>query len=119
MARRFSPGLFLKPCGCRNLIAHESRAKQGYNTVQQGDTPDSVAAAIIVAHNHPSGDPSPSPDDVAITPAIVQAGKLLDSKVTQTLTPSFTFYAGFRPDTLLEDDFARALFENVGMSVKA
>ena len=39
------------------------------------------AAAIIVAHNHPSGDPTPSPDDVAITRAIVQAGKLLDVEV--------------------------------------
>jgi DNA repair protein RadC len=35
------------------------------------------ASAIIVAHNHPSGDPTPSPDDVAVTRAIVQAGKLL------------------------------------------
>jgi DNA repair protein RadC len=36
------------------------------------------AAAFIVVHNHPSGDPTPSPDDVAVTRAIVQAGKLLD-----------------------------------------
>jgi len=39
------------------------------------------AAAIIVVHNHPSGDPSPSPEDVALTRAIVQAGKLLDVEV--------------------------------------
>ncbi len=37
-----------------------------------------MAASIIVTHNHPSGDPAPSPDDVAVTRAIVQAGKLLD-----------------------------------------
>ncbi|MCK4489060.1 MAG: hypothetical protein KAU23_02310, partial [Anaerolineales bacterium] len=36
------------------------------------------AAAIIVAHNHPSSDPSPSPDDICITRAIIKAGKLLD-----------------------------------------
>lgn len=36
------------------------------------------AANIIVVHNHPSGDPTPSPDDVALTRAIIQAGKLLD-----------------------------------------
>jgi DNA repair protein RadC len=36
------------------------------------------ASSIIVAHNHPTGDPTPSPDDVAVTRAIVQAGKLLD-----------------------------------------
>jgi DNA repair protein RadC len=36
------------------------------------------ASALIVIHNHPSGDPTPSPDDVAVTRAMVQAGKLLD-----------------------------------------
>ncbi len=35
------------------------------------------AAAMIVAHNHPSGDPSPSPEDVNVTRQLVQAGKLL------------------------------------------
>lgn len=39
------------------------------------------ASAVIIAHNHPSGDPTPSPDDVAVTRAIVQAGKLLDIAV--------------------------------------
>jgi DNA repair protein RadC len=43
------------------------------------------AVAIIVAHNHPSGDPTPSPDDVAVTRAIVQAGKLLDIDVLDHL----------------------------------
>ncbi|MGB8647759.1 MAG: DNA repair protein RadC [Anaerolineae bacterium] len=36
------------------------------------------AAAIIVAHNHPSGDPTPSPEDAALTREIVKAGFLLD-----------------------------------------
>ena len=39
------------------------------------------ASALIVIHNHPSGDPTPSPDDVAVTRAIVQAGKMLDVDV--------------------------------------
>ncbi len=39
------------------------------------------APALIVIHNHPSGDPTPSPDDVAVTRAIVQAGKMLDVDV--------------------------------------
>jgi DNA repair protein RadC len=38
-------------------------------------------AAIIVAHNHPSGDPTPSPEDVHVTEAIVQAGELVDIQV--------------------------------------
>ena len=44
-----------------------------------------LASAIIVVHNHPSGDPTPSPDDVAVTRAIVQAGKLLDVDVLDHL----------------------------------
>jgi DNA repair protein RadC len=36
------------------------------------------APAIIVVHNHPSGDPTPSPDDVAVTRALLQGGRLLD-----------------------------------------
>lgn len=43
------------------------------------------AAAIIVAHNHPSGDPSPSPEDVAVTREIIQAGGLLDIEVLDHL----------------------------------
>jgi len=43
------------------------------------------AAAILVVHNHPSGDPTPSPDDVGLTRNIVQAGKLLDVEVLDHL----------------------------------
>jgi DNA repair protein RadC len=39
------------------------------------------AAAFIVAHNHPSGDPSPSPEDIHVTRQIVQAGQVLDIDV--------------------------------------
>ncbi len=39
------------------------------------------AASIILAHNHPSGDPTPSPEDVALTRAASQAGHLLDVEV--------------------------------------
>ncbi len=44
-----------------------------------------LAPAIIICHNHPSGDPTPSPDDVAVTRAIVQAGKLLSVDVLDHL----------------------------------
>jgi DNA repair protein RadC len=37
-----------------------------------------LAPAMICLHNHPSQDPTPSPDDVAVTRAMVQAAKLLD-----------------------------------------
>ncbi len=39
------------------------------------------AAAFIVAHNHPSGDPAPSPEDVSVTRQIVEAGTLLSVDV--------------------------------------
>lgn len=39
------------------------------------------AAAIILAHNHPSGDPTPSPEDVAVTRTVIEAGKILDIEV--------------------------------------
>lgn len=39
------------------------------------------AAAIILAHNHPSGDPTPSPEDVILTNRIVKAGQLLNIEV--------------------------------------
>jgi DNA repair protein RadC len=44
-----------------------------------------TASAVVVVHSHPSGDPTPSPDDVAVTRAIVQAGKLLDCEVLDHL----------------------------------
>ena len=34
--------------------------------------------AVIVGHNHPSGDITPSPEDINVTRAMFQAGKLLD-----------------------------------------
>jgi len=39
------------------------------------------AAALIVAHNHPSADPSPSPEDVQVTRQICEAGELLGVSV--------------------------------------
>jgi DNA repair protein RadC len=38
-------------------------------------------ATIILAHNHPSGDPTPSREDIQITRKLVEAGKLLDIPV--------------------------------------
>jgi DNA repair protein RadC len=36
------------------------------------------SAALIVAHNHPSGEPEPSPEDVRVTVQIAEAGTILD-----------------------------------------
>jgi len=40
-----------------------------------------TAAAVIVAHNHPSSDCSPSPEDVAVNRVLVQSGELLGIEV--------------------------------------
>jgi DNA repair protein RadC len=42
-------------------------------------------AAIVIVHNHPSGDPMPSPEDVRVTEKIVQAGELLNIDVLDHL----------------------------------
>jgi DNA repair protein RadC len=54
------------------------------------------APALIVVHNHPSGDPTPSPDDVAVTRAFVQAGKLLDVEVLDHLVIGLGRYVSLK-----------------------
>ena len=39
------------------------------------------AAAMILIHNHPSGDPSPSREDISVTERLVKAGKVMDIPV--------------------------------------
>jgi DNA repair protein RadC len=43
------------------------------------------AAAIVLFHNHPSGDPSPSPDDLALTTRMVNAGDIMGIDVVDHL----------------------------------
>jgi DNA repair protein RadC len=43
------------------------------------------SAAIIVAHNHPSGEPAPSPEDVLVTRQLIEAGNLLDVELLDHL----------------------------------
>lgn len=39
------------------------------------------AAAIVIAHNHPSGDPTPSPQDIEVTQRLIEASKILGIKL--------------------------------------
>ena len=41
--------------------------------------------SLIVVHNHPSGDPTPSPDDIAVTRDLAAAGELLDIELLDHL----------------------------------
>jgi DNA repair protein RadC len=53
-------------------------------------------AGIIVAHNHPSGDPTPSPEDISVTEQIVAAGKLLDIEVLDHLVIGHQRYVSLK-----------------------
>jgi DNA repair protein RadC len=55
-----------------------------------------MASAIIACHNHPSSDCTPSPDDVAVTRAMVQAGKLLDISLLDHLVLSFKSFVSLK-----------------------
>ena len=57
-------------------------------------------AAIIVAHNHPSGDPTPSPEDVRVTRELVAAGKLLDIDVLDHLVIGHNRYISLKQQKL-------------------
>lgn len=39
------------------------------------------AAAVVLIHNHPSGDPTPSPEDIRVTKQVVEAGRIIDINV--------------------------------------
>lgn len=54
------------------------------------------SAALIVAHNHPSGDPTPSPEDILVTKQIVEAGRLLDVDVLDHLVIGRGHYVSMR-----------------------
>ncbi len=75
----------------RVLLLNTRNQVMGQRVVYQGNVNSSIvrpaevlraaviesAPSIIIAHNHPSGDPTPSPEDVSITRDLVQGGKLL------------------------------------------
>lgn len=54
-----------------------------------------TAAAVIFAHNHPSGDPTPSPDDMAITRKLVEACRLMGITVHEHLIIGTEGYFSF------------------------
>lgn len=54
------------------------------------------AAAILIAHNHPSGEVAPSPEDVALTRAFVEAGKMLDVDLLDHLIVSSNRYISLK-----------------------
>ena len=60
------------------------------------------AAAIIVAHNHPSGDPEPSQDDVAITRRLAEAGRILGIELLDHVVVGEDRYVSLRERGLFD-----------------
>ena len=58
------------------------------------------ASAVILVHNHPSGDPTPSPEDLALTRAAIQAGKTLDIDVLDHLVIGYNRYVSMKEKNL-------------------
>jgi DNA repair protein RadC len=92
MAHREQEFLFVMPLSTRNhvldvvevyhgtLNSSMVRVAEVFKPAMQRN-----AAAIILAHNHPSGDPEPSGEDIELTRAVIQGGKLLDFDVLDHL----------------------------------
>lgn len=54
------------------------------------------ASAVILVHNHPSGDPTPSPDDLHLTAEALAAGRLLDVQLLDHLIVGHDAYISMR-----------------------
>jgi DNA repair protein RadC len=59
------------------------------------------AAFIIVAHNHPSGDPTPSREDIEITKKLYEAGKMMGIELLDHVILGYDRYYGFKESGLL------------------
>ena len=83
----------------RSVLLNTKNAVTGMVTVYAGNVAGSPvrvgevfrdavrrhAAALVVVHNHPSGDPAPSPEDLRITRELAEAGRLLDVELVDHL----------------------------------
>ena len=61
----------------------------------------SGAAAIIVAHNHPSGDPKPSAADIAVTKKLSDAGRIMDVPLLDHIIIGLNGYFSFKEGNIL------------------
>lgn len=60
-----------------------------------------LAAQIVLAHNHPSGDPEPSEDDLEITKRLIESGKVLGIEVVDHIIVTKTGFISFKEKNLL------------------
>ncbi|WP_281364142.1 RadC family protein [Thermoactinomyces mirandus] len=62
------------------------------------------AAAIICVHNHPSGDPTPSPEDLEVTERLIEAGRLLGIELIDHLIIGDQSYMSMREHGMVSDE---------------
>jgi DNA repair protein RadC len=60
-----------------------------------------AGAAVVLVHNHPSGDPTPSPEDLAVTARLVEAGRLVGIPVLDHLIVGSDRWVSFATQGLL------------------
>jgi len=87
----------------------------GYNVISVGSVNASIvhprevfkaaillnASALVIAHNHPSGDPAPSREDREVTRALSEAGQVLDVPLYDHVILGEDRYFSFRDEGLL------------------
>ena len=62
-----------------------------------------LAAQIIIAHNHPSGDPQPSKEDLEVTQKLVEAGKILGIEVANHVIVSKDKFVSLKEKGAIND----------------
>ena len=60
-----------------------------------------TAASVVLAHNHPSGDPEPSEDDITITKRLIEAGKILGVEVIDHIIVGKNGFFSFKEKGLI------------------
>lgn len=60
------------------------------------------AAAVILVHNHPSGDPTPSQEDIVLTKKLVESGKILDISVLDHVIIGDSRYVSLKEQGIIQ-----------------
>lgn len=92
----------------KNRLLHEQRLSHGGMSSSIAD-PRLImrealrwrATALILVHNHPSGDPTPSPEDVELTRCLVRAGEILDVQVLDHIVIGDGVFASLHREGLM------------------
>lgn len=100
-------GLYLN---CRNQLIHDEWISVGSLSMSLvhprevfGPAIRRSAYSMIVVHNHPSGDPTPSPEDRALTHRLLSAGKLLGIELLDHLIVASNSFVSFQREGWLKN----------------